>query len=143
MKSWTQCFLERHREDGPSVTIMDRLGCYWNREVLAQLQQREMEPFLLSPQAAKLISPCDNSFFASLKARLRTINTSTVEDKRAAFLDVCEEDNPGMVKHCFAHCKWASKPSQNQIERYKSHQRRMGMGITGQTGVCLRRGVHL
>jgi hypothetical protein len=35
MKSWTQYFLERHREDGPSVLITDRLGCHRNREVLA------------------------------------------------------------------------------------------------------------
>jgi hypothetical protein len=35
MKSWTQCFLERHREDGPSVLIKDHLGYHRNREVLA------------------------------------------------------------------------------------------------------------
>jgi hypothetical protein len=63
-----------------------------------------MEPFLLSPQAVKLIFPCENSFFASLKARLRTMNTSTVENKRAAFLHLCEEYNPEMVKHYFTHC---------------------------------------
>jgi hypothetical protein len=104
MNNWTQCLLERHREDGPSVLIMDRLGCHQNREVLAQLRDGEMELFLLPPQAAMLIFPCDNSFFASLKAQLRTMNTSTAEDKRAAFLHLCEEYNPEMVKHYFAHC---------------------------------------
>jgi hypothetical protein len=66
-----------------------------------------MNPFLLPPQAAKLTSACDNRFFASLKARLRAMNTSTVEDMRAAFLHLCEEYNPEMVKHDFAHCGWA------------------------------------
>jgi hypothetical protein len=57
MKSWTQCFLGRHREDEPSVLIMDRLECHQNREVLAQLQAGKIESFLLPPQAAKLIPP--------------------------------------------------------------------------------------
>jgi hypothetical protein len=48
--------------------------------------------------------PRDSSFFASLKAQLRTMNTSMAEDKRAAFLHLCEEYNPEMVKHYFADC---------------------------------------
>jgi hypothetical protein len=64
-----------------------------------------MELFLLPPHAAKLISPCDNSFFTSLRAPLRTANTSMVEDKRA-FLHLCEEYNPEMVKHYFVYCGW-------------------------------------
>jgi hypothetical protein len=86
---------------------MDRLGCHRNREVLAQLLEGKMESFLLPPHAAKLIFPCDNSFFASLKAQLRTMNTSTVAHKRAAFLHLCEEYNPEMMKHYFPHCGWA------------------------------------
>jgi hypothetical protein len=97
MVDWRRYFLDRHRDDGPSVLVMDRVGCYSNPTVLRQLQETHIKPCLLPPQASKLISPCDTSFLASLKARLRGLDTSTTEAKEAAFLRICGEYDPEVM----------------------------------------------
>jgi hypothetical protein len=106
MKQWTQGFVERHKEDGASVLMLDRLWCDGNREVLRTLEEANIHLFLMPPQTAKLISPCDNSFFASLKARLGKLDMSTTEAKKAAFLQLCDQYNTDVVLHYFAHCGW-------------------------------------
>jgi hypothetical protein len=106
MLEWSAAFAERHADQGDSVLILDRLGCHRNRQVLKTLEDGHLHRFLLPPQAAKLVSPCDNSFFASLKARLREMDTSTPEAKEAAFKQVCVEYDPEMVRHYFSHCDW-------------------------------------
>jgi hypothetical protein len=37
MVDWTRQFLDRQRDDGPSVLTMHRLGCRRNRTILKQL----------------------------------------------------------------------------------------------------------
>jgi hypothetical protein len=71
-----------------------------------RLREAHIEPFLLPPKSAKLISPCDNSFFSSLKAWMRTMDALRAATKEAAFLQVCQEYNPETVKAYFAHCGW-------------------------------------
>jgi hypothetical protein len=39
MFDWTRRFLDRHRDDGPPVLVMDCLGCHRNWTVLRQLQE--------------------------------------------------------------------------------------------------------
>jgi hypothetical protein len=65
-----------------------------------------IEPFLPPPQVSKLISPCDNSFLASGKARLQGLDTATTEVKEATFLRICEGYDAEVVRHSFAHCGW-------------------------------------
>jgi hypothetical protein len=76
---------------------MDHLGCHCNRTILRQLQEGHVETISLPPHGLKLISPCHNSFFASLKARLRGSDTSTTKDKEDTFLRICEEYDPEVV----------------------------------------------
>jgi hypothetical protein len=106
MKEWTEGFIARSGNGTESVLMMDRLQAHRNPGVLGSLRQAHIEPFLLPPQTAKLISPCDNSFFASFKARLRTMDTSTTEAKKAAFNEICREYDPEEVKRYFRHCGW-------------------------------------
>jgi hypothetical protein len=106
MTQWAQGFAERHGQEGQLVLMMDRLGCHRNRDVQERLREARIEPFLLPAQSAKFISPCDNSFFSSLKARLRTMDTSTSTAKEAAFLQICREYDPETVRAYFAHCGW-------------------------------------
>jgi hypothetical protein len=86
MKQWTQGFVERHEEDSASLLLLDRLGDHRDREVLKTLEEVNVDSFRMPHQTAKLISPCDNSFFASLKSRLPKLDTSTTEAKKAVFL---------------------------------------------------------
>jgi hypothetical protein len=105
MKQWIQGFSEQHEEDGASVLMLDCLWCHRNQEFLKTLKEANIHIFLMPPQTAKLISLFNNSFFGSLKARLRKLNTSTTEAKKAAFLqfrDACDAD---AVRH-FVHCVW-------------------------------------
>jgi hypothetical protein len=70
------------------------------------LREARIEPFLLSAQSAELISPCDNSFFLSLKAQMRIMDTSTTAAKEVEFLHVCQEYDPETVKAYFSNCGW-------------------------------------
>jgi hypothetical protein len=63
------------------VLTLYQLGCHRNRMVLHQWESDHVHPFLLPTQVSKITSPCDHSFFASLKARLREVDTSTPEAK--------------------------------------------------------------
>jgi hypothetical protein len=49
----TQGFDARHSQEEHSVLTMDRLRCHRNDKV----RDVHIEPFLLSPQVAKLVSP--------------------------------------------------------------------------------------
>jgi hypothetical protein len=84
MLEWSAGFAERHRDQGDSLLVLDRFGCHRNRQVLKQLEEGHIHPFLLPAQKAKLVSSCDNSFFASIKARLRAMDTSTPQAKEVA-----------------------------------------------------------
>jgi hypothetical protein len=55
---------------------------------------------------SKLAFSCDDPFFSSRKARMRTIDTSTTTAKQAAFLQACQEYDPEIVNACFAYCSW-------------------------------------
>jgi hypothetical protein len=80
MLDWSKGFLERHRLNVHSVLMVDRLGAHRNNEVIETLEAGSVRPFLISSQASKLVSPCDNSFFASMKTRLPRTNTETIAD---------------------------------------------------------------
>jgi len=47
-----------------------------------------------------------HSFFASLKKRLVQVDTSTRELKKKAFLRICKEYPPDVVRSYFVHCGW-------------------------------------
>jgi hypothetical protein len=51
MLEWSAGFVARHRDQGDSVLILDRLGCHRNRMVLQQLESEHVRPFLLPAQA--------------------------------------------------------------------------------------------
>jgi transposase len=75
MLEWSKGFAERHQADGESVLILDRLGSHRNKQVHGVLEEGGVKTFLLPPQASKLISPCENTFFSSFKARMRRTGT--------------------------------------------------------------------
>jgi hypothetical protein len=77
-----------------------------NKQVHGVLQEGGVKTLLLPPQASKPISPCDNTFFSSFKARMRRTGTSTTEEKRHTFQSVCDGYTRDEVKAHFAHCGW-------------------------------------
>ena len=107
MLEWSKGFVERREPEGESVLLLDHLGCHRNKKVLQTLEDGGVHTFLIPPQASKLISPCDNTFFASLKARLRQMNTATSEDKEAAFTMLCADYDLEIVRRYFTHCGWS------------------------------------
>jgi hypothetical protein len=86
--------------------MLDRLGAHRNKEVIETLEAGGVHPFLIPPQASTLISPCDSSSFASMKARLLRMNTETTADKEAAFQTVYADYPREIIQHCFHHCGW-------------------------------------
>jgi hypothetical protein len=106
MLGWAGGFVGEHKDDGESVLILDRLGSHRNKKVLATLEAGHVHTVLLPPQASKLISPCDNSFFSAFKAEMRGMDTHDTEAKKAAFEQVIRDTPPEKVKSYFRHCKW-------------------------------------
>jgi hypothetical protein len=104
MLSWSAGLVDRH--PGDHVLRMDRLRCHRNKEVIATLETGGVHPFFIPPQVSKYISPCDNSFFMSMKDRMRNMNTETTEEKKAAFEMLCAEYPQEIVRHYFHHCGW-------------------------------------
>jgi hypothetical protein len=107
MLEWSRGFVERHAPEGESVLLLDRLGAHRNKKVLDTLEAGHVHPFLIPPQASKIISPCDNSFFSSMKARMRGQPTDTTEQKQEAFTRLCAEYDPEEVRRYFHHCGWS------------------------------------
>jgi hypothetical protein len=104
MLRWSVGFVDRH--PGDHVLRMDPIGCHRNKEMIATLETGGVYPFFIPPQASKYISPCENSFFSSMKARMRNMSTGMTKEKKAAFEMLCAEYPQEMVRHYFHHCGW-------------------------------------
>jgi hypothetical protein len=105
MKEWAVGFCERHQQR-PAVVIMDALAAHKNKDVQSILESQQIKSFVMPPQTAKLISPCDNSFFHSLKSRLAVMDTSTRDIKERAFMQICHDYPEVMIINYFRHCGW-------------------------------------
>ena len=90
-----------------SVLILDGLGAHKGSQVKEILNAYNIEVFITPPQAAKFLSPCDNTFFSSMKARMARLDTSTREKKIAVFRPVCAEFPPSMILNFYRRCGWA------------------------------------
>ena len=107
MLQWSQEFTARHAtgELGfKAVLILDGLQAHKNPASLRILAESGYKTFFMPPQAARLLSPCDNSFFSSMKARMKHMDLSTKEMKRAAFEEVCRTYPPDLIISYFRHC---------------------------------------
>jgi hypothetical protein len=74
--------------------------------VIAILETGGVHLFFIPPQASKSISPCDNSFLSSMKARMRNMSTGMTKEKKAAFEMLCSEYPQEMVRNYFHQCGW-------------------------------------
>jgi hypothetical protein len=105
METWAEVF-GTARGVNESILLLDRLQAHKNPRIHQILQTHHVKPFLFPGQASKFISPCDNSFFSSMKARIRRMDTSTTEKKRVAFITLCNQFDPLIVQHFWSHCGW-------------------------------------
>jgi hypothetical protein len=103
---WSKGFLERHRSDGNSELMLNCFDAHRNKDVLETFELGGVHLLLIPPQVSKLVSPCDNSFFGSMKARIRRMRTETIADKEAAFQTLCAEYPRELVQHYFHHRGW-------------------------------------
>ena len=107
MLEWSEGFCARHGSpEQRSILIMDRLAAHRGSDVANILRRNNIEPFFMPPQTARFLSPCDNSFFASIKARLKWMNTSTTSLKKSAFIELCRVYPRDIVRKYFTHCGW-------------------------------------
>jgi hypothetical protein len=102
MKECAESFCERHQQ-GLVVLIMNAVAAHKNKEVGSILESQQIKSFIMPPQTSKQISPCDNSFFHSLKSRLATMDTSTRELKELAFMKICHEYPEAMIINYFRY----------------------------------------
>jgi transposase len=105
MKQWAEDFGNKMQGE-KTVLVMDRLNSHRNPDVLQILRNHNVEPFLMPAQAAKLISPCDNSFFHGFKSDFRKKDLSTPERKEQEFYTLCATYPREKVIEYFNHCGW-------------------------------------
>lgn len=107
MRRWVKEFGTTHYNEKGSVLLMDRLKAHENKQVIQELEDTyKFKVFLFPPQGARYASVCDNSFFHSLKARMRKMDTSTSVKKEEAFRIICQEFEPSIIKEFWSHCGW-------------------------------------
>ena len=106
MNDWADGFCRRHGSPDKSVLILDRLAAHRGADARTKLEGSNITPFFMPSQAARIISPCDNSFFSSMKARLACMNTSTRDMKRRAFLQLYQDYPREIVRKYFTQLGW-------------------------------------
>ena len=106
MKNWAKLFRDNFKEQGELVLIFDNLRAHLNVDVRNLFTELNITTFTLPPQSAKYCSVCDNSFFASLKARMRKMNTETTERKELVFKEICMNYPKELILNYWHHCGW-------------------------------------
>ena len=106
MNQWSLEFGNKFGHPDKTVLLLDRLKSHENKTVQKTLESKNVKCFFFPPQGSKLASVCDNPFFSVLKARLRKKDLSTTEKKRKAFVELCREFPPEMIKKFYCHCGW-------------------------------------
>jgi transposase len=105
MRLWVQEF-QNHIGPGPAVLILDQLSIHKNRIIMNHMTDADIKVFLMPGQTGKLLSPCDNFFFASLKREMNKHDCSNSMLKEAAFNEICIDFSPEKVINCWNHCGW-------------------------------------
>ena len=106
MAAWTEDFGAKFGHPDKTVLLMDRLRSHQNKKIQNMMEEKKIKCFFFPPQGSKMASVCDNPFFGVLKARLQNKDTSTTEKKREAFVELCKEFPPEMIKSFYDHCGW-------------------------------------
>ena len=106
MKKFASNFGEKFRNENEIILMMDNLRAHLNSEVQEVFASFRVKTFPIPPHSAKFLSVCDNSFFHSMKERLRKEDTTTVSKKEAAFRRICNEYPPDMIMNYWRHCGW-------------------------------------
>jgi hypothetical protein len=105
MQEWIEQF-HLFIEDGPAVLLLDQLAVHKNINIRERLVGYNITVFLLPSQSGKWIAPCNNFFFASLKAELKKLDCRTSESKAIAFVHYCMTCQREKVINCWNHCGW-------------------------------------
>jgi transposase len=115
MELWARDF-QLHIGDGPAILLLDRLSSHVNHKIIEMLNGFGITVFLLPPQSGKSLSPCDNFFFASLKAAMRKHDCSTTSLKEIVFHQCCYGLSPETVVSCWVESGWVHPSEQNEGE---------------------------
>jgi hypothetical protein len=105
MGMWIEQFKNSIGDD-PAVLIFDRLAIHMNRDICRLMESLCIKTFLMPPQSGKMIAPCDNFFFATLKNMMAKVDCSTTDLKEAAFNHLCINFPPETVLNCWKHSGW-------------------------------------
>jgi hypothetical protein len=97
MLSWIPVFAN-DVGSGPSVMIFDRLATHLNAQVQETFENYGFTLFKLPPQSGKILSPCNNKFFVTVKAQMIGMETETSEMKQKAFFEVCDNIDASLVQ---------------------------------------------
>lgn len=87
-----------------SILMMDNLSVHKTPAVLQSLHHAGIQPIFFPVRSACDLSPCDNSFFHSLKQRLRKMDLSTQDLKFAAIYKAYDSITPKSVRGFFRKC---------------------------------------
>jgi hypothetical protein len=103
-----EAFTDSFNNDAPTakLLIMDGLSAHKNKGVAKKFDDAGVGHKIMPPQTAKLISPLDNPYFATFKAKLRKENISTASKKKAAVIRVTNQLQGNFVASCWEHSGW-------------------------------------
>lgn len=106
MKEFANKFGETFANGNQIVLMFDNLKSHLNPDVQRVFLSHNIKTFPIPPHSAKFISVCDNSFFHSLKERLRKEDTTTSQNKEASFHKICKEYPANLIMNFWKHCGW-------------------------------------
>ena len=107
MIEWAHGFGRRHGDPNHmTILVLDALASHKSSVVESTLQSYNIKLFILPPRLAIVLSPCDNCFFAAMKAQMGRLDTSTRDKKKSVFVDVCARFPAETIRKYFKHCGW-------------------------------------